>query len=115
MRATAVIRFGPGVLSLGLLISSVAFHATSQPDAKMIYAKNCVMCHGAEGKGFPAIKTPDFTDPKWQSSVTDKDIFTSVKEGKKDTAMKPFADKLSDEEIRALVTYVRSLNSAKKK
>jgi cytochrome c oxidase cbb3-type subunit 3 len=73
------------------------------------------MCHGVDGKGFSALKTPDFTDPKVQASLTDKEIMETIKKGKKDTAMPPFADKLSDDQIKSLVTYIRSLNSRKKK
>jgi mono/diheme cytochrome c family protein len=88
----------------------------SGPDAADIYKKQgCVMCHGADGKGFAAIHTPDFTDPKWQASVKDSDLADAIKNGKPDTAMKPFKDKLSDDEIQALVKYIRSFNSEKKK
>lgn len=55
---------------------------------------------------------PDFTDAKAQASFTDADAIKTIKEGKKDKdgklLMKPF-DKLSDDEVKALVAYVRSL------
>src|SRR5256885_14394355 len=36
--------------------------------AKPIFEKNCVPCHGADGKGNKKIspKMPDFTDAEWQ-------------------------------------------------
>ena len=68
-----------------------------------------MMCHGADGKGFPALKTPNFTDPKWQSSIKDKEMREVIKNGKKGTAMPAFGDKLKDEEISAVIAYIRSL------
>ncbi len=115
MKSPAVLTFRLTILGIAALISSLAAQSAQQPDAKMLYSKRCSMCHGADGKGFAAIKTPDFTDSKWQASVTDKQIFNVIKEGKKDTAMKAFGDKLTDDEIQALVTHIRSLNGEKKK
>jgi cbb3-type cytochrome c oxidase subunit III len=94
----------------GLLVSSLAFHAAvPAADGSAVFKANCAMCHGTDGKGFAALKTPDFTSPKWQASMTDKQIKEVIKNGKKGTAMVAFGDKLSDEEITAVVGYIRSL------
>jgi len=96
--------------ALGLLVSSIAFQAAVPvDDGETLFKKNCVMCHGADGKGFPALKTPDFTSAKWQASMKDKQIQVVIENGKKGTAMPAFKDKLNAEEISALVTYIRSL------
>jgi cbb3-type cytochrome c oxidase subunit III len=98
------------LVGVGLLVSSLAFRAAvPAADGAAIFKKNCTMCHGADGKGFPALKTPNFTDPKWQSSATDKEIREAVKNGKKGTTMPAFGDQLKDEEISAVIAYVRSL------
>ncbi len=109
-------RLGFNVLLAGTcaLAAALGSQGESKPDGEALYKQKCSMCHGADGKGFAAIKTPDFTDPKWQASVKDKDIVETIKNGKKGTAMPPFADKLKEEEIQALVAYIRSLNSSKK-
>jgi len=101
-------------IGAGVLASTLTFQA-AQPDGAAIFNQRCVMCHGADGKGFAAIKSPDFTDPKWQASTKNKEMVEAIKNGRKGTAMPAFADKLKDDEIQALVTYIRSLNSAKKK
>ncbi len=88
--------------------------APSKPDAVEIYKAKCSMCHGLDAKGFSAIKTPDFTDPKWQASVKDKGIMTIIKQGKKDTVMKGFGDQLKDDEVLALVKYIRTMAPKKK-
>ncbi len=104
------------LVAAGLLVSSFAFHAAvPAADGSAVFKNNCMMCHGADGKGFPALKTPDFTDPKWQAATKDKEIREAIKNGKKGTAMLAFGNKLSDEEISAVITYIRSLNSSKKK
>ena len=119
------------LIGAGLLIATLSFAtadstlltapsesrgaATAPPDGGSIYKQKCSMCHGADGKGFPALKTPDFTDSKWQKTAKDKEIETVIKNGKKGTAMPAFADKLKEDEVRALVGYLRSLDSSKKK
>ncbi len=117
MRRYLNLGFRLAILVAAVLMGSMAFHGAEEPKAggKIVYSRRCVMCHGPEGKGFPALHTPDFTDPKWQASITDQEMVTVIKEGKKDTAMKGFADKLTDDEINALVTYIRTLDSSKKK
>lgn len=102
-------------LGAGLLISSFMLQAGPSPDGADLFQKKCSMCHGADGKGYPALKTPDFTDPKVQASLKDKEIIETIKNGKKGTAMPSFADKLSDEQINSLVTYIRSLGGSKSK
>jgi len=56
----------------------------------------------------------DFTDAKVQAELKDDAAAKTIKEGMKDkdgkTLMKPF-DTLSDDEIKALVAYVRSLKT----
>src|SRR5205814_9914169 len=101
------------VAPCALLLAS-GLRAADEPDAAAIFKQKCSMCHGPDGKGFAAIKTPDFTDPKVQASLTDKQIQETIENGKKDTPMPPFKDKLKDDEIQAMVKFIRSLNSEKK-
>jgi mono/diheme cytochrome c family protein len=54
----------------------------------------------------------DLTDAKVQASFTDAKATQSIKEGVKQggkTTMKAFGGKLTDDEIKALVAYVRTL------
>ena len=53
----------------------------------------------------------DYTDAKVQAALKDDQITKAIKSGVKQgdsQTMKPFPD-LTDDEIKALVTYVRSL------
>src|SRR5664279_5207414 len=88
--------------------------SASAADVKETWAKECAKCHGPDGKGDTkmgeklAIK--DFTDAKVQEALKDDAMTKAIKEGVKDgdkTKMKGFGDVLSDDEIKALVKYVR--------
>lgn len=89
--------------------------AADAPDGAALYKSKCSMCHGADGKGYAAVKTPDFTDPKVQASLTDKQIADTIKNGKPNTMMMPFGSQLKDDEIQELVKQIRSFDSSKKK
>jgi cytochrome c553 len=57
------------------------------------------------------IEIKDFTDAKYQASLKDEDMLKAIKEGVKDgdkVRMKA-VEGLSDEEMKALVAYVRTL------
>lgn len=85
-------------------------------DASANWNNNCVQCHGKSGnadtKMGMKLGAKDLTDPKVQASFTDEQAAKAIKEGMKEngkTLMKAFGDKLSDDDIKALVAYVRSL------
>jgi cytochrome c oxidase cbb3-type subunit 3 len=103
------------LMGAGVLIFARGSQAASPDNAGDIFRTKCSMCHGPDGKGFSAIKTPNFTDPKWQASKKDAEILDAIKNGRKDTMMKGFSDKLKEDEINSLVKYIRSLDSSKKK
>ena len=102
------------LMVVGVWFASPVFRAAEKPNGQALYARRCVMCHGRGGKGFAAIKSQDFTDPKWQAAVKDEELFDVVKNGKKETHMPAFGDKLNDEEIQAIVAHIRTFNSEKK-
>jgi mono/diheme cytochrome c family protein len=73
--------------------------------AALFGAQRCAGCHGADGKG-KMKGAPDFTDAAWQKKETDAEFAAQIKNGKK--PMPAYGDKLSEDEIKALVSYVRS-------
>lgn len=99
-------------LGAALLVASAA--AAESVSAN--WQKHCVSCHGIDGKGKTKmgqrLKITDLSDPARQAEFTDADAVNAVKNGKKDpsgkTTMKAI-EGLSDEEIDALVAYVRAL------
>ena len=92
----------------------LASASTFGADAKANYDKHCAKCHGPDGKGQTRMGkqagAKDYTDAKVQAEMTDDKAFKSIKEGQKvngKEAMKPFADQLSDDEIKALIAHIR--------
>ena len=98
---------------MSLLIAStgIAFG-----DAAALWNQNCASCHGKDGTGNTMmgkkLGVKDYTDPKVQSAFSDAEAATAIKQGVKTSGkqtMKPFGEKLSDADIKALVAYIRSL------
>ena len=88
--------------------------SASAADVKENWDKNCAKCHGPDGKGDTKmgkkLEIKDFTDAKVQAALKDDAMFKAIKEGVKDgekVRMKA-VEGLSDEEMKALVTYVRA-------
>lgn len=75
------------------------------------FIQNCSVCHGMDGKGIAATGTPDFTSPKVQASLTKDVILNTIRHGKKGTLMPAWEGKLSDNEIAAAGSFVKSLGS----
>jgi mono/diheme cytochrome c family protein len=97
-------------LAATLVFATAGFAAP--PDGKTVYKHNCALCHGPEGTPnamFAKKKVPDFRDAAWQKSKTDADLKKVVTEGVKDTLMRSFTDRLTPEEIDAVLAYVRTL------
>ena len=87
--------------------------SASAADVKENWDKNCAKCHGPDGKGDTKmgkkLEIKDFTDTKVQAALKDDAMLKAIKEGVKDgdkTRMKA-VEGLSDEEMKALVAYVR--------
>jgi mono/diheme cytochrome c family protein len=79
----------------------------------------CGSCHGDDGKGQTAkgkeMGVRDVTTAEWQKGITDEKIQKAIedgvdttKDGKKQK-MDAYKDKLKPEQIKDLVTYMRSL------
>lgn len=75
-------------------------------DAERIYMHECKDCHGEDGRG-RMHGQPDFTNAKWQANVTDELMFKTIKFGRE--PMPFYVGALTDDEINALVRYIRSL------
>jgi mono/diheme cytochrome c family protein len=103
-----------GIGAAALLIASPAARAA----APASWTQHCASCHGADGAGQTKmghkLGVKDLTDAAYQKSFTDDQLFKNLKGGETDAdgkvRMKPFADKLPDGDIKALVAYVRTLS-----
>jgi mono/diheme cytochrome c family protein len=105
---------------LTLAVTFGAMHARAEDaaaggvlDVAALWKKNCASCHGEDGKGQTKAgkqkKVEDLTNPEVRAKFDRDRMIKSIKDGIKDDAgkdrMKPFAEKLSDAEIAALVDY----------
>jgi mono/diheme cytochrome c family protein len=104
------------IIALAISILIAAPLSTRAADAKTNWDNNCAQCHGKDGKADTkmgkTLNAKDLTDPKVQAEFTDAKATQSIKEGVKQngkTTMKAFGGKLTDDEIKALVAYVRTL------
>lgn len=80
--------------------------------ARKIYSEICVKCHKEDGKGGVRqiedrkIKAPDFTSERMRKD-DDNDWIDTIKHGAKEDGMPAFEGRLSDEEIKDLVKFIR--------
>jgi cbb3-type cytochrome c oxidase subunit III len=76
----------------------------------VLFAQNCVGCHGVGGRGGMA---PEIGNPTFQEAASDDFIVTTIRHGRIATAMPAFqravAPDLTDAEIGDLLAYIRSL------
>lgn len=100
-------------LLLTTIISSAGIAAAA--DASANWNQHCAACHGKDGSGNTAmgkkLSVKDYRDPKVQAAFSDAEAERAIKEGVKTggkETMKPFGAKLSDADIKALVTYIRA-------
>ncbi len=88
---------------MGLVLSNVAF-AESGAD---VYKAKCAMCHGPDGKKEnAAMGTKALTSPEIQK-MSEAELVQVVSKGK--GKMPGYAGKLTDEQIKAVVAYVKTL------
>lgn len=90
--------------------------SASAADAKENWEKTCAKCHGPDGKGDTKmgqkLGIKNLADAKLQSELKDDEAFKAIKEGVKDSDGKikmKAAENVTDDEIKALVQYVRTL------
>ncbi len=71
-----------------------------------IFASNCAVCHGADGKG--SFGFPNLTDEEWLWGDTDEDIYTTILAGR-NAYMNGWQAVLGDDGIAEATEYVLQL------
>ncbi len=109
------------IISMSLLAAiQTAYASEDEIEAgKILYRTYCTQCHGIEGDGYGInvadmeVLPRDHTDRKEMMTRTDKDLFKAIKHGgksvDKSVLMPNWDGNLSDDQISALVQYLRSL------
>lgn len=102
------------------LLSAQTAIATDEATVKLFNSK-CSSCHGSDGKADTMMgkkkKIKDWTDGKTLSALTDDKIKTIMRDGIKEKEgkykMKPVKN-LSDEQMTAIVSYIRLIEQGKR-
>lgn len=85
---------------------------------KILYEKNCITCHGKDGKGdgMAAMslkpKPTNFTEPT-VTAKSDKELFDTITKGKQGTSMISFEKMMTEQQRWDVLAYIRSLGSKK--
>jgi mono/diheme cytochrome c family protein len=97
-----------------MTISAPNGWAAPTPDGAQLFSVNCVVCHGADGKGTDtgkSLMTPDLHSDMVQKQ-TNAMLTQAISEGKNN--MPPFMSTLSKADIQSLVVFVRSFGKKAK-
>lgn len=103
-------------LAVALLGTSLMLPGIGKADdsAAQLYAKYCSVCHGDQGDGRSRARGSmvppprDFTSPESAVELVRERMITSVTEGRPGTAMAAWKTQLSEEQIAAVVDYIRA-------
>ncbi len=105
---------------LVVLISIEVLCAQDKAKGKRLYSTYCSNCHGASGKGDGLaakslqIKPANHTDGKFMSQLSGKYLHDIIAKGGSGVGKSPFmpawGSLLKEQQIRDIVSYVRSLS-----
>ena len=76
---------------------------------KGLFAANCAVCHGAEGKGNPALGAPNLTDKIWLYGAGEATISDTIRLGR-NNHMPAWGEFLGDAKAHILAAYVWGLS-----
>jgi glucose/arabinose dehydrogenase len=90
----------------GLAAGPLLLAQTPAPkrDVAKVWTEVCASCHGPNMQGAQA---PSMLDDVWTTGNTDAALAVTIKNGRVANGMPAFGTMLNDEEIRAMVVYIR--------
>ncbi len=113
--------FSMAILSMAFIVFGLLDASPAQAaDVEQTFKFYCAQCHGLEGKGngpnvgkeFP-VDPRNFTEADEMEKLTDADIKNVILDGgpsaSKSPMMPPWGKTLTEEEVDALVKYLRKL------
>lgn len=96
------------VVEYVLQISGQEHDAALAAAGATVYADNCAACHGETGAGDSTQGAPALNDAIWLYGG-DRDTITASVHGARFGVMPAWAGRLSEDEVRAVASYVHSL------
>jgi mono/diheme cytochrome c family protein len=100
---------------IGLIGSSLATPLLpALEEGRAIYERHCADCHGPEGRGdgkqaISLSPRPGNLVSAQTSAKSDQDLLKIIANGRPRTAMTGWNERLSEDEQRAVLAYIRSL------
>ena len=80
---------------------------------KKVFADNCALCHGPDGKGNRELGAPNLTDKIWLYASDKETIMEGIRNGR-GAVMPAWNGRLNESTIKALTVYVYSLGGGEK-
>ena len=90
-------------------LSGQLHDAARAEKGKTTFVTICAACHGAEGKGNPAIGAPNLTDAIWLHGGSERTIIETITGGRS-SMMPAHRDLLEPDKIHLLTAYVYGLS-----
>ena len=106
------------ILVLTLLLTMATWAQESAVQGKQLFQVHCQVCHGVQGKGDGPASVSlkpvprDLTQRPYKYGCGPGAVVNTLRTGIEGTAMPSFSKTLSEEELWALGSYVRSLQSS---
>ncbi|MFN0038849.1 MAG: cytochrome-c oxidase, cbb3-type subunit III [Burkholderiales bacterium] len=93
-----------------LSLSGAAHDNSLANNGRQVFAKNCAVCHGADGKGNFAFGAPNLTDSNWLYGGSEATIAETIHKGR-NNQMPPWGDFLGEAKVHLLAGYVWGLSN----
>jgi len=100
---------------LALSLSPTDIFGGEAAKGQPLYEKHCLLCHGPEGRGDGPLSLrldPAATNFHHSTSnnKSDAELFKTIREGHRETAMASWKTELSEEELLDILAYIRKLS-----
>jgi len=73
-----------------------------------VYRQNCLTCHSTNGKGEGKQAGTALNNQNFLNSVSDQNLYAYIKFGREGTAMPAYQTRLSEKEMKNLVSFIRN-------
>ncbi len=90
-------------------LSGLTSDSIRRARGEALFKTNCIACHGADGKGNPAMGAPNLTDAAWLYGSSESTVIETIARGR-NGQMPSHQGTLSPAKIHLLTAYVLSLS-----
>src|SRR5712691_443693 len=109
MQKDPILKVITGICAVGVAVM-LCTPARADEKSAALYKQKCAACHGMDGKGETAtgkaMKVRSFADPE-VAKMSDDELAVAIEKGK--GKMPAYGKSLKPDEIKAMVSYIRSM------